>query len=207
VLVKIDCCEERQSFTPAACLFEGRTMPKKEKAKESKTKEKSASAEAVLPQAWTCAECAYEHEGDEVTSLECQACGEKKPVVEGDAPEADNRFSGYKCGLVQSVEDIADKLKACTIDIGEGEGNEVTIVTNATNVGEGSRVVVATVGALVGDEKLQKRQVGGRMSQGMLCDAPMLGWTGGGAGAAALVPDSFDAGSRPPERRPRMDGK
>jgi tRNA-binding EMAP/Myf-like protein len=184
-------------------------MPKK--TKESKPKAKAAVEEKVAEGAaepWTCAECAYEHEGEEAASLDCVACETKKPVAEGgEADAGEDRFAGYKCGVVQSVEDIADKLKACTIDVGAGEGNEVTIVTNATNVGEGTRVVVATVGALVGEEKLQKRAVGGRMSQGMLCDAPMLGWTGGGAGAAALVPDSFEPGSRPPERRPRMDGK
>jgi len=41
----------------------------------------------------------------------------------------------------------------------------------------------------------------------MLADAPMLGWTGGGAGAAALVPAAYAPGDRPPEKRPRMDGK
>ena len=50
------------------------------------------------------------------------------------------------------------------------------------------------------------KSVGGVVSQGMLCDAPMLGWVGGGAGSAALVPDSFAPGARPPEKRPRMDG-
>ncbi len=54
---------------------------------------------------------------------------------------------------------------------------------------------------------MKEAKVGGCVSQGMLCDAPMLGWTGGGAGNAALVPDSFEPGDAPPERRPRMDGK
>ena len=104
------------------------------------------------------------------------------------------------------MEDVADKLKSCKIDV--GSGNEVTIVTNASNVAEGSRVVVATVGAVLKDETtVQKKSVGGVPSEGMLCDGPMLGWVGGGAGAAALVPDTFAAGDRPPERRPRMDGK
>ena len=85
------------------------------------------------------------------------------------------------------------------------------MVTNAANVAEGSRVVVAGVGARVvldGEETtVAKRSVGGQTSTGMLCDAPMLGWVGGGAGAAALVPESFAPGDKPPERRPRMDGK
>jgi tRNA-binding EMAP/Myf-like protein len=55
--------------------------------------------------------------------------------------------------------------------------------------------------------EVKEAKVGGCTSQGMLCDAPMLGWTGGGAGNAALVPESFEPGDAPPERRPRMDGK
>lgn len=159
---------------------------------------------STLLHAGTCAECGQEHEGEDASATECVACGEPKPVEEA-AEDPDDRYRGYKCGLVTSVEDIADKLKACSIDI--GGGNDVTIVTNAANVEEGSRVVVATVGAVVGEEALKKRSVGGRTSEGMLCDAPMLGWVGGGAGAAALVPEAFGPGSRPPERRPRMDGK
>ncbi len=58
-----------------------------------------------------------------------------------------------------------------------------------------------------GEVVVKKASVGGVVSEGMLCDAPMLGWTGGGAGTAALVPDSFALGATPPDKRPRMDGK
>jgi hypothetical protein len=34
----------------------------------------------------------------------------------------------------------------------------------------------------------------------------MLGWSGGGSGAA-LLPDSFALGAPPPDARPRTDGK
>ncbi len=54
---------------------------------------------------------------------------------------------------------------------------------------------------------VKKATVGGAPSEGMLCDAPMLGWVGGGAGNAALVPDTFALGAPPPDKRPRMDGK
>ena len=108
-------------------------------------------------------------------------------------------------GAVLSVEELSGKLKACSVDVGAAE---LTVVTNA-NVSEGARIVVAKarqdcrcapkrhrlslacawqVGAAVGDERVSKRSMGGRVSEGMLCDAPMLGWQGGGAGAAALVP-------------------
>lgn len=66
--------------------------------------------------------------------------------------------------------------------------------------------VVATVGATLPDgTEVKKATVGGVPSHGMLCDAPMLGWLGGGAGAAALVPDTFSPGDPPPTSRPRMD--
>ena len=44
-------------------------------------------------------------------------------------------------------------------------------------------MVVATVGAELKDgDKVKRAPVGGVMSEGMLCDGPMLGWAGGGAG-------------------------
>ena len=54
---------------------------------------------------------------------------------------------------------------------------------------------------------MKKATVGGVVSEGMLCDAPMLRWVGGGAGNAALVPPAFAPGAPPPDKRPRMDGK
>lgn len=35
----------------------------------------------------------------------------------------------------------------------------------------------------------------------------MCGWSGGGAGAAALLPGDFPLGTPPPSSRPRLDGK
>ena len=54
--------------------------------------------------------------------------------------------------------------------------------------------------------EVKKANVGGVPSEGMLCDAPMLGWVGGGAGAAALLPETFAIGSAPPDKKPRGDG-
>merc|ERR1711865_1361200 len=105
--------------------------------------------------------------------------------------------------------ELAGKLSALTVDIGAGD--PVSVVTNAGNVKEGSRVVIATVGSTVsvkGEEiVVRKATVGGKPSNGICCDAPMLGWTGGGAGAAGLLPDTFSPGDAPPGSRPRMDGK
>lgn len=113
---------------------------------------------------------------------------------------------GFVVGLVAACESVQgkDKLSQLAVDVGAPE--RLQIVTNASNVGEGSRVVVATVGTTLPDgTEVKKASVGGVPSEGMLCDAPMLGWVGGGAGAAALVPDTFAVGDAPPASRPRMD--
>lgn len=113
---------------------------------------------------------------------------------------------GFVVGLVAVLESVAgkDKLSKLFVDVGAAE--QLTIVTNATNVSEGSRVVVALVGTELSDGTVVKKaSVGGVVSEGMLCDAPMLSWVGGGAGAAAIVPDSFAPGDAPPASRPRMD--
>jgi tRNA-binding EMAP/Myf-like protein len=72
------------------------------------------------------------------------------------------------------------------------------------------RIVVAPVGSTVVDESgedisIQKTSVGGVMSEGMLCDARMLGWVGGAEGIAAQIPDSYPLGSEPPATKPRTD--
>ena len=52
--------------------------------------------------------------------------------------------------------------KVCSVNIGKAE---VKIVTNAANVAEGSRVVVACVGAIVQGDALKKKTVGGRAAR------------------------------------------
>merc|ERR1712070_1266482 len=110
--------------------------------------------------------------------------------------DENDRYRGYKIGVVLSAEKVANKDKLLELKVDVGSGEPLPIVTNAGNVKEGSRVVVATVGSVVeekGEEiEVKKATVGGKPSEGMLCDGPMLGWVGGGAGAAALVPDSLE---------------
>ena len=191
-------------------------MPKKEKkekpSKKAAAKEESAAAEED-PTGWVCPSCEYPHEGEDACAKECVSCGEPRPAPPAAAEDEDDRYRGDSCGQIIGIEELEKGLKACKIDVGKGQEDDqlVVVVTNATNVAEGSRVVVCGVGAsvVVGGEEVvvAKRSVGGQTSNGMLGDAPMLGWTGGGAGAAAMVPESFAPGDRPPERRPRMDGK
>ncbi|KAJ3412785.1 hypothetical protein HDV05_000252 [Chytridiales sp. JEL 0842] len=103
-------------------------------------------------------------------------------------------YPNYKIGLVLAVEAIPKtKLKQLKVDVtGNGEEGALTIVTNAKNITEaGVKVVVACVGANVvvdGEEiEVKATAVGGRKSQGMLCDSPMLRWKGGGAGTAVTL--------------------
>mmetsp|Transcript_33206 Transcript_33206/g.49192 ORF Transcript_33206/g.49192 Transcript_33206/m.49192 type:complete len:176 (-) Transcript_33206:109-636(-) len=117
--------------------------------------------------------------------------------------------SSYKVCSVLNIEDCGKSkgktLRACKVDVGNGE--ELTVVTAAPNVRGGSRVVVAPVGSMVLDEEgeemeIKKTAVGGVMSEGMFCDSRMLGWSGGGVGIAAQVPDSCPLGSVPPKTKP-----
>ena len=107
------------------------------------------------------------------------------------------------CELL-AVEAVAgkDKLKKCTVSDGE---KEFTVVSNAPNVlpeKVGKRIVVARVGAEVSgmDEPVKKANVGGVVSEGMLCDERML-W-GKSAGTAVYL-DDCDVGSQPPSQKPR----
>eukprot|EP00759_Apiculatamorpha_spiralis_P031435 PhF_6_TR33090/c0_g1_i1/m.48719 len=151
---------------------------------------------------WTCKECENDNED---TDTKCQACDEPRPAPAAPTAEGNDRFKGFVVGKVIEAVPITgkDKLTALTVDVGVKE--LVPVVTNASNVKAGCHVVVALVGALVNDEPIKKTSVGGKPSHGMVCDAPMLGWTGGGAGAAVLLPESFPVGSAPPDKRPRND--
>jgi tRNA-binding EMAP/Myf-like protein len=122
--------------------------------------------------------------------------------------------SQYKVGVIVSLQECSKSksssklLRACQIDI--GEDSHVTIVTSATNVREGSRVAVALAGSTVvldGEEiTVARTSVGGTMSDGMICDSKLLGWTGGSAGVAQVIPDECPLGLPPPKQKPRPLG-
>ena len=153
---------------------------------------------------WTCAECENENDGERA---ECEACDAARPAAAAAAEEGGGgggARAGFVVGVVLSAEPVAgkDRLRQLKVDVGGAA--PLQIVTSAANVAAGLRVVVATVGATVNGEVLKRASVGGVASEGMLCDNAMLGWAGGGAGNAALLPDSCAAGSAPPEARPRL---
>ncbi|KAJ3098476.1 hypothetical protein HDU97_003975 [Phlyctochytrium planicorne] len=147
---------------------------------------------------WVCLECEQENTEED---QECCACETPRP-----APAADARYAGYKIGVIETVEAIPKtKLKELKINIGANE--PLTVVTNAKINETGVKVVVATIGATVSmdgeDTVVKKTTVGGRKSEGILCDSLALGWKGGGAGTAVILPDEFVVGEAPPASKPR----
>jgi tRNA-binding EMAP/Myf-like protein len=119
--------------------------------------------------------------------------------------------SQYKVGVVLSLEECGKNksgtLRACKVNVGDDVA-PVTIVTAATNVREGSRLAVALEGSTVLDDSgeeiiIKKTSVGSVMSDGMFLSGKMLGWQGGSAGIAQLIPDEFEVGSAPPTQKPR----
>eukprot|EP00816_Leptocylindrus_hargravesii_P002620 CAMPEP_0196809882 /NCGR_PEP_ID=MMETSP1362-20130617/9753_1 /TAXON_ID=163516 /ORGANISM="Leptocylindrus danicus, Strain CCMP1856" /LENGTH=176 /DNA_ID=CAMNT_0042184701 /DNA_START=62 /DNA_END=592 /DNA_ORIENTATION=+ len=123
-------------------------------------------------------------------------------------------ISQYKVGVITSLEPCGSckksskTLQACKVDVGDEK--EITVVTAAPNVRLQSRVVVAPIGSTISkdgeDIQVTKATVGGIISEGMLCDSIMLGWTGGAKGIAVQVPEHFELGAAPPSSKPRMDG-
>lgn len=116
----------------------------------------------------------------------------------------------FVVGLVITCEAVAgkDRLKVVTVDI--GNGTVLTIATNAPNIREGTRTCVAVIGSTIEiagqSEVVKKTNVGGVISEGMICDSVMLGWAGGAAGLAVQIPPSYDLGAAAPTSKPRMDG-
>jgi len=85
-------------------------------------------------------------------------------------------FNNVVVGEVLTVEPHpdADKLRVCTVNVGESE--RLQIVCGAPNVAVGMRVPAALVGAkLPGGLKIKKSKLRGEPSHGMLCSAVELG--------------------------------
>ena len=110
-------------------------------------------------------------------------------------------------GLVLSIQEIPNhiNLKNCKVQIQEETTESaLTIVTNAKNVKEGMRVVVATVGTELEDiGVVESKVVGGVKSSGMFCDSKMCGWGSINPGLVVNVSDSFLIGSEAPAQNPR----
>jgi phenylalanyl-tRNA synthetase beta chain len=69
----------------------------------------------------------------------------------------------------------AEKLNKTLVDL--GDGNPVQIICGAPNVGQGQKVAVATVGAVLpGNFKIKKAKLRGEESNGMICSLQELGF-------------------------------
>ncbi|OEF95617.1 phenylalanine--tRNA ligase subunit beta [Desulfuribacillus alkaliarsenatis] len=88
----------------------------------------------------------------------------------------DQGVQGVVVGKVLKAEQHpnADKLRVCTVDVGESE--PLQIVCGAANVAKDQLVPVAKVGAVLpGNFKIKKSKLRGVESQGMICSGQELG--------------------------------
>lgn len=118
-------------------------------------------------------------------------------------------MSSLICAEVLACDAIEgrDKLKKIVVRVDDA-GTTIALVTNAPNVETGKRLVVCPAGGTLRDgTEVRRATVGGCVSDGVVCDSVMCGWSGGGAGSAALLPGDFPLGSAAPSARPRLDGK
>ena len=99
-------------------------------------------------------------------------------------------FSGIVVGYVKSVapHPNADKLRVTEVDAGTGE--ILTIVCGAPNVAAGQKVPCALVGARLPGMEIEKAQLRGVESSGMLCSARELGLSDEHAGLLVLDADA-----------------
>ncbi|MBN8474418.1 phenylalanine--tRNA ligase subunit beta [Sulfuritalea sp.] len=107
---------------------------------------------------------------------------ENEPV----APE----FSGVVVAHVLTVDKHpdADKLKLCSVDVGEAA--PLQIVCGAPNVAAGMKVPCARVGANLPGIEIKKAKVRGIESHGMLCSARELGLSEDHGGLLPLAADA-----------------
>jgi phenylalanyl-tRNA synthetase beta chain len=82
----------------------------------------------------------------------------------------------------------ADRLKVCSVDV--GEATPLEIVCGARNVAVGMKVAVALVGARLPGGKIKKGKLRGVTSMGMLCAATELGLAESSEGIMLLPEDS-----------------
>ncbi|MEW5762777.1 MAG: phenylalanine--tRNA ligase subunit beta [Bacillota bacterium] len=105
--------------------------------------------------------------------------------------EPGKEIAGVVTGRINRIErhPDADRLLVCRVDAGRGE--ELTIVTGATNMREGDIVPVALEGArLAGGVTIRRGKFRGVVSQGMLCAADELGIGEDHSGILILPPDT-----------------
>ena len=100
-------------------------------------------------------------------------------------------FSNVMVGHVLKAEQHpdADRLKVCTVDVGESE--PVQIVCGGANVRDDLKVPVAVIGAVLGENfKIKKAKLRGVESRGMICSESELGLAETSEGIMELPADA-----------------
>ncbi|MGP0103717.1 MAG: phenylalanine--tRNA ligase subunit beta [Solirubrobacteraceae bacterium] len=128
---------------------------------------------------------------------------EERLTMTGTKVEAIHRHGvpatdGFVVGRVLTAEQHpdADRLKVCTVDLGDGdgEGSPATIVCGAPNVAAGQTVAVARPGAVMPDgTKLKQAKLRGVVSEGMILSEPELQISSDSEGVLVLDGQLLDA--------------
>ncbi len=88
-----------------------------------------------------------------------------------------DNFSGIVVGEILEAEQHpdADKLRVCTVNVGDRSDEDLQIICGAPNARKGIKVAVAMIGAILpGDFKIKKAKLRGVASFGMLCSSKEL---------------------------------
>ncbi len=88
-----------------------------------------------------------------------------------------NNFTGIVVGEIIEAEQHpdADKLRVCTVNVGDKSESDLQIICGAPNARKGIKVAVAMIGAVLpGDFKIKKAKLRGVESYGMLCSTKEL---------------------------------
>lgn len=105
----------------------------------------------------------------------------------GGLEPAGGAFSGVVVGEIVTVDSHpnAERLKLCAVDVGQKK--HLHVVSGAANVRPGMRTAVALAGATLADGiKVERSEIRGVVSAGMLCSATELGLSESSTGILAL---------------------
>jgi len=101
-------------------------------------------------------------------------------------------LDGVRIGQVVSVEPLGDQYTFVSVECGT---EQFTTVCGAPNVREGMKSAFASAGVTIAEgQTITEKQVGGKMSQGILCSSEELGMGGGHFGILDL-PASLESGA------------
>lgn len=112
----------------------------------------------------------------EVKDIDTKELAEKMVFAGNEYESIEKTVNASGCVIGKVLECVdhekSDHLHICKVDYGEGIKQ---IVCGAPNVKEGIKVIVAKVGAILGDIEIKKATLAGVESEGMLCALDELG--------------------------------